>query len=38
MTVAASRLMLPGFAFKILAQKEKTFSCAINAKTIVIVI
>jgi hypothetical protein len=31
-------LLLPGLAFKILAQKEKTFACAINATTKMIVI
>jgi hypothetical protein len=38
MTVACSRLLLPGFAFKILAQKEKTFACAINAHNVVLLI
>ena len=36
MTVAVSRLMLPGFALKILSQKEKTFACAINAHNFVL--
>ena len=31
MTVAVSRYMLPGYAFKILAQREKTFACTINS-------
>ena len=38
MTVACSRLLLPGFAFKILAQKERTFACAVNTHFVMLFI
>ena len=31
MTVATSRILLPGFACKVLNEKEKVFSCAISS-------